>query len=60
MDIITGLITTIPLSILARHYSAKQFSLNENKKEFMIYESTISDILGIIAPCCFVNGWGGL
>tara|TARA_Y100001954_G_C15791145_1_gene595128 strand:- start:190 stop:1500 length:1311 start_codon:yes stop_codon:yes gene_type:complete len=50
MDIITGLIYTIPLSILSSAIILPSVEdLNENKKEFMIYESTISDILGIIA-----------
>ena len=50
MDIITGLIYTIPLSILSSAIILPSVEdLNEDKKEFMIYESTISDILGIIA-----------
>ena len=50
MNIITGLIYTIPLSILSSAIILPSVEdLNENKKEFMIYESTISDILGIIA-----------
>ena len=50
MDIVTGLIYTIPLSILSSAIILPSVEdLNENKKEFMIYESTISDILGIIA-----------
>lgn len=50
MDIITGLIYTIPLSILSSAIILPSVEdLNEHKKEFMIYESTISDILGIIA-----------
>ena len=50
MDIITGLIYTIPLSILSSAIILPSVEdLNESKKEFMIYESTISDILGIIA-----------
>ena len=43
MDIITGLIYTIPLSILSSAIILPSVEdLNENKKKFMIYESTIS------------------
>ena len=50
MTLLTALIYTIPLSILSSAIILPSVEdLNEDKKEFMIYESTISDILGIIA-----------
>ena len=50
LDMLTALIYTIPLSILSSAIVLPSVEpLPELKKEFMIYESTISDILGIIA-----------
>ncbi len=49
-DLLTALVYTIPLSILSSAIILPSVSdLSDYKKEFMIYESTISDILGIIA-----------
>lgn len=50
MSLLVALTYTIPLSILSSAIILPSVEdLNEEKKEFMIYESTISDILGIIA-----------
>ena len=49
MSIIEALLFTIPISILSSAIILPSIdSLTEYKKEFMIYESTFSDILGII------------
>jgi NhaP-type Na+/H+ or K+/H+ antiporter len=49
MDLITGLIYAIPLSITSSAIVIPSVSfLDKPKKEFLIYESTISDILGIM------------
>ena len=49
MSIIEALLFTIPLSILSSAIILPSIdSLDEYKKEFMIYESTFSDILGIV------------
>ena len=49
MSIIEALLYTIPLSILSSAIILPSIdSLSEYKREFMIYESTFSDILGII------------
>tara|TARA_B100000795_G_scaffold193290_1_gene147620 strand:+ start:61 stop:1323 length:1263 start_codon:yes stop_codon:yes gene_type:complete len=49
MTIIEALLFTIPLSILSSAIILPSIdSLDEYKKEFMIYESTFSDILGIV------------
>ena len=45
-----ALMLTIPLSILSSAIILPSIEdLNEKKKEFMIYESTFSDIIGIVA-----------
>ena len=50
VDIIHALLYTIPLSILSSAIILPSIEdLSEEKKEFMIYESTFSDILGIVA-----------
>ena len=44
------LLVTIPLSILSSAIILPSIeSLNEERKEFMVYESTFSDIIGIVA-----------
>jgi Kef-type K+ transport system membrane component KefB len=49
MTVIEALLFTIPLSILSSAIILPSIdSLDEYKKEFMIYESTFSDILGIV------------
>lgn len=50
VSLIHALLYTIPLSILSSAIILPSIEdLSEEKKEFMIYESTISDILGIVA-----------
>jgi NhaP-type Na+/H+ or K+/H+ antiporter len=49
VDLTTGLLYAVPLSIMSSAIIIPSVSaLNENKKEFMVYESTFSDILGIM------------
>ena len=49
MPMIEALLFTVPLSILSSAIILPSLgSLDEYKKEFMIYESTFSDILGIV------------
>ncbi|MDA3892819.1 MAG: cation:proton antiporter [Salinivirgaceae bacterium] len=49
IDLITALIYAIPLSIMSSAIVIPSVSnLSNEKKEFMIYESTLSDILGIM------------
>ena len=49
MSILDGLLITIPLSVLSSAIILPSIDdLGEEKKEFMIYESTFSDILGIL------------
>ena len=49
LDMLTSLIYTIPLSILSSAIVLPSVEpLPEAKKEFMIYESTFSDIIGIV------------
>lgn len=49
LDMLTALIYTIPLSILSSAIVLPSVEpLPELKKEFMIYESTFSDIIGIV------------
>jgi len=49
-ELIQALLVTIPLSILSSAIILPSIEdLEEEKKEFMIYESTFSDILGIIS-----------
>ena len=48
-DLFTALVYAIPLSIMSSAIIIPSISqLSEKKKEFMIYESTFSDILGIM------------
>jgi NhaP-type Na+/H+ or K+/H+ antiporter len=48
-DMTTGLLYAVPLSIMSSAIIIPSVSsLNEKKREFMIYESTFSDILGIM------------
>lgn len=50
IDLLIALLYTIPLSILSSAIILPSIdSLDLEKREFMIYESTISDILGIVA-----------
>ena len=50
LDFETSLLFTIPLSVLSSAIIIPSLEgLSEYKKEFMIYESTFSDILGIVA-----------
>ena len=46
VDILIGMLYTIPLSILSSAIILPSISdLSENKREFMVYESTFSDIV---------------
>ena len=49
VEILNALLYTLPLSILSSAIILPSIDdLNEEKREFMIYESTFSDIIGII------------
>jgi len=49
VDLTTGLLYAVPLSIMSSAIIIPSVSaLNEDKREFMVYESTFSDILGIM------------
>ncbi|MDC0204209.1 cation:proton antiporter [Flavobacteriales bacterium] len=49
VDLLNALLYTIPLSILSSAIILPSIDdLDESKREFMIYESTFSDILGIV------------
>ena len=49
MDFLSALLVTIPLSILSSAIILPSIdSLDEKRREFMIYESTFSDIVGIV------------
>ena len=49
IDVFVSLLITIPLSILSSAILLPSIdSVEENKREFLIYESTFSDIVGII------------
>lgn len=49
VDLTTGLLYAVPLSIMSSAIIIPSVSaLEEDKKEFMVYESTFSDILGIM------------
>jgi len=49
VDLTTGLLYAVPLSIMSSAIIIPSVSaLDEDKKEFMVYESTFSDILGIM------------
>ncbi|MCP4313224.1 MAG: sodium:proton exchanger [Bacteroidetes bacterium] len=49
VDLTTGLLYAVPLSIMSSAIIIPSIgSLNKERQEFMIYESTISDILGIM------------
>ena len=49
LDIGVSLLITVPLSILSSSILLPSIdSVEENKREFLIYESTFSDIIGII------------
>ena len=49
VDLTIGLLYAVPLSIMSSAIIIPSVSaLNEDKKEFMVYESTFSDILGIM------------
>lgn len=49
VDMTTGLLYAVPLSIMSSAIIIPSVSaLSEEKREFMIYESTFSDILGIM------------
>jgi len=49
VDLTTGLLYAVPLSIMSSAIIIPSVSALENdKKEFMVYESTFSDILGIM------------
>ena len=50
LELLPALIYSIPLSIISSAIIIPSVSnLSKNKKEFMVYESTFSDILGIMA-----------
>ena len=56
LDFVNALLYSIPLSILSSAIILPSIdSLEENKREFMIYESTFSDIVGIIGFYAIVN-----
>lgn len=49
LEIVVSLLITVPLSILSSSILLPSIgSVEENKREFLIYESTFSDIIGII------------
>jgi len=49
VDLTTGLLYAVPLSIMSSAIIIPSVSaMDEHKKEFMVYESTFSDILGIM------------
>jgi len=49
VDLTTGLLYAVPLSIMSSAIIIPSVSaLSKDKKEFMVYESTFSDILGIM------------
>jgi hypothetical protein len=49
ISLLNGLLFSIPLSILSSAIILPSIEdLDEDKREFMIYESTFSDIVGII------------
>ena len=49
INMVEALLFTVPLSILSSAIILPSIdSLDDNKREFMIYESTFSDILGIV------------
>jgi len=57
MDFLTALVYAIPLSIMSSAIIIPSVNnLMEEKKEFMIYESTFSDILGIMAFYMLIGG----
>ncbi len=50
IDLLSALLYTIPLSILSSAIILPSIDdLDEDKREFMIYESTFSDIIGVVA-----------
>tara|TARA_X000000368_G_C23011302_1_gene703588 strand:+ start:265 stop:1539 length:1275 start_codon:yes stop_codon:yes gene_type:complete len=49
LEFLNGLLYTIPLSILSSAIILPSiYDLDDDKREFMIYESTFSDIIGIV------------
>ena len=49
IDLFVSILLTVPLSILVSAILLPSIgSVEENKREFLIYESTFSDIVGII------------
>ena len=56
LEFINALLFTIPLSILSSAIILPSIdSLEKNKREFMIYESTFSDIIGIVGFYAVLN-----
>lgn len=56
LEFVNALLYAIPLSILSSAIILPSIdSLDEKKKEFMIYESTFSDIIGIISFYAVLN-----
>ncbi len=56
VPLLNGLLYTIPMSILSSAIILPSIEdLEENKKEFMVYESTFSDIWGIIGFYSVLN-----
>lgn len=56
LELLNALLFTIPLSILSSAIILPSIdSLEERKKEFMIYESTFSDIIGIVSFYAVLN-----
>jgi len=59
MSLLNALLFSIPLSILSSAIILPSIEeLDENKREFMIYESTFSDIIGIISFYSVLNMMG--
>ncbi len=56
ISLLNGLLFSIPLSILSSAIILPSIEdLDENKREFMVYESTFSDIVGIIGFYSVLN-----
>lgn len=56
ISLLNGLLFSIPLSILSSAIILPSIEdLDEDKREFMVYESTFSDIVGIIGFDCVLN-----
>lgn len=57
LDYVTAMVYAVPLSIMSSAIIIPSVAnLSQDKKEFMIYESTFSDIIGIMAFYMFLDG----